>query len=136
MRTRFGKFVSNISSMSKVTILTVKDVNHHLAEPWVICPLQKGNSQVNKKRKKKEKESCRKRHYLKQQRWKDTGQLFSWYFSTILFSPFQSQSRTKRKINYIFISKLLCEALIGFLKALKAVLKPFETPERSLKIKN
>ena len=47
--------------------------------------LLKGNSEVNRKRKNKEKESCIKRHYLKQQRWKDTSQLFSWYFGTNLF---------------------------------------------------
>ena len=35
--------------------------------------LLKGNSEVNRKRKNKEKESCIKRHYLKQQRWKDTS---------------------------------------------------------------
>ena len=112
MKTRFGKLVSNISSLSKVTILTVKDVTHHLEEPWGMSSLLKGNSEVNRKRKKKEKESCIKIHYLKQQRWKDTSQPFSWYFGTHLFLTLPVPVANKGKnLTKIFISKLLYEAL-------------------------
>ena len=38
-------------------------------------------------------------------------------------------------ISLIFISKLLCGASKGFMKAFKAFIKPFEAPQRSVKIK-
>ena len=36
----------------------------------------------------------------------------------------------------MFISTLLCGASKGSMKALKAFIKPYETPQRSWKIKN
>ena len=41
----------------------------------------------------------------------------------------------EKKINLIFISILLCDVSKGFMKALRAFLKPFEAPQRSVKIK-
>ena len=41
----------------------------------------------------------------------------------------------KKKLTYIFIFTLLGGASKGFMKALKAFIKPFEAPQRSLKIK-
>ena len=41
----------------------------------------------------------------------------------------------EKKLSYIFIFTLLCRASKGFRKALKTFIKPFETPERSEKIK-
>ena len=40
-----------------------------------------------------------------------------------------------KKLTYIFIFKLLCGASKGFLNFFKALIKPFETPQRSVKIK-
>ena len=40
-----------------------------------------------------------------------------------------------KKLSSIFIFTLLCGALKGFMKALKAFIKPFEAPQRSVKIK-
>ena len=41
----------------------------------------------------------------------------------------------KEKINWNFIFTLLCGAAKGFMKALKAFIKPFEALQRGLKIK-
>ena len=41
----------------------------------------------------------------------------------------------EKKLSYIFIFTLLCGASKGFMKALKAFIKPFEAPQRSVKIK-
>ena len=41
----------------------------------------------------------------------------------------------EKKLTSIFIFLLLCGALKGFMKALKAFIKPFEAPQRSVKIK-
>ena len=41
-----------------------------------------------------------------------------------------------RNLHCIFISTLLCGASTGFIKAFKAFIKPFEAPQRSMKIKN
>ena len=41
----------------------------------------------------------------------------------------------ERKLTSIFIFTLLCEASKGYMKALKAFIKPSETPKRSMKIK-
>ena len=40
-----------------------------------------------------------------------------------------------KKITYIFIFRFLCGASKGFMKTLKAFIKPFEAPQRSVKIK-
>ena len=40
-----------------------------------------------------------------------------------------------KKLSSIFIFTLLCGALKGFMKALKAFIKPFEAPQGSVKIK-
>ena len=40
----------------------------------------------------------------------------------------------KRKLTQIFIFTLLCGASNGFMKALKAFIKLFEAPQRSVKI--
>ena len=40
-----------------------------------------------------------------------------------------------KKLSQIFIFTLLCGASKGFMKALKAFIKPFEAPQRSVKIK-
>ena len=39
----------------------------------------------------------------------------------------------REKINLNFIFTLLCSGSKGFMKALKAFIKPFETPQRSVK---
>ena len=41
----------------------------------------------------------------------------------------------KKKLSNIFIFLLPCGASKGFMKALKAFIKPFEAPQRSVKIK-
>ena len=41
----------------------------------------------------------------------------------------------ERKLTSIFIFTLLCGASEGFMKVLKTFIKPFEAPQRSLKIK-
>ena len=41
----------------------------------------------------------------------------------------------RKKLTQIFIFTLLCDASKGFMKALKAFIKSFETLERSAKIK-
>ena len=41
----------------------------------------------------------------------------------------------EKKLSEIFIFTLLCGALKGFMKTLKAFIKPFEAPQRSVKIK-
>ena len=41
----------------------------------------------------------------------------------------------KEKLTSIFIFILLCGASKGFIKVLKAFIKPFEAPQRSVKIK-
>ena len=40
-----------------------------------------------------------------------------------------------KKLSQIFIFTLLCGASKGFMKVLKVFIKPFEAPQRSLKIK-
>ena len=40
-----------------------------------------------------------------------------------------------KKLYKLFISALLCLTSKGFMKALKAIIKPFEAPQRSVKIK-
>ena len=46
-----------------------------------------------------------------------------------------TQSRTKRKKKLNFYFTLLYGASKGFMKALKVFIKPFEAPQRSVKIK-
>ena len=41
----------------------------------------------------------------------------------------------ERKLTKIFFFTLLCDASKGFMKALKAFIKPFEAPQRSVKKK-
>ena len=41
----------------------------------------------------------------------------------------------KEKLTYIFIFRLLCSPSNGFMKDLKAFIKYFEEPQRSVKIK-
>ena len=41
----------------------------------------------------------------------------------------------EKKLTYIFIFTFLCGASKGFMKALKTFIKPFEAPQRSVKIK-
>ena len=41
----------------------------------------------------------------------------------------------EKKLSSIFIFTLLCGASKGFMKAFKAFIKPFEAPQRSVKIK-
>ena len=42
----------------------------------------------------------------------------------------------EKKITWIFIFTHLCGASKGFIKAFKTFIKPFEAPQRSVKIKN
>ena len=44
-------------------------------------------------------------------------------------------SEEEKKLSYIFTSTLLCGASKGFMKALMTFIKPFESPQRSIKIK-
>ena len=41
----------------------------------------------------------------------------------------------EKKLREVFILTLLCGASEGFMKALKAFIKPFEVPQKSIKIK-
>ena len=52
-----------------------------------------------------------------------------------LLAPCVSESYLKIKINLNFYFALLCGASKGFMKASKAFIKPFERPQRSVKIK-
>ena len=49
--------------------------------------------------------------------------------------PCISESGIDIKIKLIFILTLLCRASKGFIEAFKAFTKPFEAPQRSMKIK-
>ena len=42
--------------------------------------------------------------------------------------------KEEKKLTKIFICALLCAALKGFTKALKAFIKPFEAPQSSVKM--
>ena len=50
-------------------------------------------------------------------------------------SRFTMVSGEEKKLSWIFIFILLCGASKGFMKALKAFIKPFEAPQGSVKIK-
>ena len=50
-------------------------------------------------------------------------------------APCISETYIKMKITQIFIFTRLCGASEGFMKAIKAFIKPFEAPQRSVKIK-
>ena len=50
-------------------------------------------------------------------------------------NPSRPNSERREKIELIFIFTLLCGASKGFTKAFKAFIKPFEAPQRSVKIK-
>ena len=52
-----------------------------------------------------------------------------------LKDPFISESCIEIKIELNFIFTLLCGASKGFMKAFKAFIKPFEAPQRNVKIK-
>ena len=52
-----------------------------------------------------------------------------------LKDPFISESFIEIKLSEIFIFTFLCGASKGFMKAFKAFIKPFEAPQRSVKIK-
>ena len=51
------------------------------------------------------------------------------------FNPYRPDPGRGEKINLNFIFTLLCGASKGFMKTLKAFIKPFEAPQRSVKIK-
>ena len=52
-----------------------------------------------------------------------------------LFSPLAFQKVVlKEKLSKILIFTLLCGASKGFMKALKAFIKPFQAPQRTVKI--
>ena len=53
-----------------------------------------------------------------------------------MFNHLRPDSEQKEKNNQIFIFTFLCGASKGFMKALKAFIKPFEVSQRSAKIKN
>ena len=55
--------------------------------------------------------------------------------SEIWINPSRRDLGRREKINLIFIFTLLCGASKGFIKVLKAFIKPFEAPQRSAKIK-
>ena len=55
-------------------------------------------------------------------------------FKNILTLPVPIPAEEK-KLSEIFIFTLLCGASKGFMKAFKAFIKPFEAPQRSVKIK-
>ena len=44
-------------------------------------------------------------------------------------------SDKEKKLSQIFIFTLLCDTSKGFMKALKTFIKPFEAPQRSVKVK-
>ena len=60
---------------------------------------------------------------------------FFGYIRLMQWKPFPPWSRTKRKNFWICIFTLFCGASKGFVKALKAFIKPFEASQRSVKIK-
>ena len=53
----------------------------------------------------------------------------------MVFNPSYPDLGRTEKITYIFIFTLLCGAAKDFMKAFKAFIKPFEAPQRSVKIK-
>ena len=52
-----------------------------------------------------------------------------------LAAPHFSENYIKMKINLSFYFRLFCGALKGFMKTFKALIKPMEAPQRSVKIK-
>ena len=50
-------------------------------------------------------------------------------------NPSHPNPRRSEKLSCIFNFTLLCGASEGFMKALKVFIKPFEAPQRSVKIK-
>ena len=50
------------------------------------------------------------------------------------FNPSHPNPGRREKIKLNFIFTLLCGTSKGFMKALKVVIKPFEEPQRSVKI--
>ena len=52
-----------------------------------------------------------------------------------IINPSRPNPGRREKISEIFIFTLLCGASKGFMKAFKAYIKPFEAPQRSVKIK-
>ena len=53
----------------------------------------------------------------------------------LLVNPSRPDTGQREKLISIFIFSLLCGTSKGFMKASKAFIKPFETPQRSVKIK-
>ena len=51
-------------------------------------------------------------------------------------APCISESFVKMEINLIFFFALVCAVWKGFMKPFNAFIKPFEAPQRSVKIKN
>ena len=48
------------------------------------------------------------------------------------FNPYRPDPGRREKINLSFIFTLFCGSLKGFMKALKALIKPLEAPQRSV----
>ena len=53
----------------------------------------------------------------------------------VCINPSRPDPGRREKINLIFLFTLLSGASKGFMKTLKALIKPFGTPQRSVKIK-
>ena len=53
----------------------------------------------------------------------------------MIFNPSRPDPGPREKININFIFTLFCGTTKGFMNALKAFIKPFEAPRRSVKIK-
>ena len=58
-----------------------------------------------------------------------------WILYESAFNPFRSVPEQREKLTESFIFTLRCVASKGFMKALKAFTRPFETPQRSVKVK-
>ena len=58
-----------------------------------------------------------------------------YWIKILRINPSRLNAGRREEINLNFIFTLPCRASKGFMKALKAFIKPFEAPQRSVKMK-
>ena len=58
-----------------------------------------------------------------------------YWIKILRINPSRLDAGRREEINLNFIFTLPCRASKGFMKALKALIKPFEAPQRSVKMK-
>ena len=76
------------------------------------------------------------RNYLVEYLWSIKSNKYSYELRISILTLSVPIPDEDKKLTYIFIFTLLCGASKGFMKALKALIKPFEARQRSVKNKN